>query len=103
MLQGINNGLEYNYQGQLATPGQAILTRERIQELLANLDAKGPMNGVQLPTFTIADVEQMLQGMSRGIQYNYQGLEASPGEPVLTREYLSNLLNQLDPQRGKIN
>lgn len=103
MLQGINNGLEYNYQGQLATPGQAILTRERIQELLAKLDAKGPMNGAQLPTFVVADVERMLQGMDRGIQYNYQGLEATPGEPVLTREYLSTLLKQLDPQRSKIN
>jgi hypothetical protein len=41
MKQGITTGLKYNYQGQLATQGQATLTAGQIDELIAELKAKG--------------------------------------------------------------
>jgi hypothetical protein len=41
MKQGIKNGLQYNYQGQMATQGQATLTAGQIDELIAKLKAKG--------------------------------------------------------------
>jgi hypothetical protein len=41
MKQGITTGLKYNYQGQLATQGQATLTAGQIDELIAKLKSKG--------------------------------------------------------------
>ncbi|XP_053373770.1 uncharacterized protein LOC123532644 isoform X6 [Mercenaria mercenaria] len=101
MKLGIANGLEYNFQGQMALPGQARLTAGRIDELLAKLAAKGPMGGgSQSTNFTIGDVNRMLRGMDQGYFYNFQGLQATGSEERLTRGYLQRLLNQLSPSKG---
>ncbi|XP_060577502.1 uncharacterized protein LOC132734719 isoform X5 [Ruditapes philippinarum] len=101
MKQGIKNGLQYNYQGQMATQGQATLTAGQIDELIAKLKAKGPMIGTgQSTSFTLNDINRMLSGMDGGMSYNYIGQEAQAGEQTLTRDYLTRLLNQLNPQGG---
>jgi hypothetical protein len=41
MVLGMRNGLAYNYQGQIAKPGEPKLTLDQINEMLAQLAAKG--------------------------------------------------------------
>jgi hypothetical protein len=56
----------------------------------------------QSTSFTLNDINRMLSGMDGGMSYNYIGQEAQAGEQTLTRDYLTRLLNQLNPQGGKL-
>lgn len=38
---------------------------------------------------TSDDINRMIAGMERGLIYNYQGVEAAPGDLTLTREQLN--------------
>lgn len=45
--------------------------------------------------FTFDDINRMLTGMDSGLLYNYQGVEAAPGDVTLTREKLNQF--KVDP------
>ena len=45
--------------------------------------------------FTLAQVENMIAGMERGIRYNYEGIPSTQGQPTLTLEQLQRFRNEI--------
>ena len=48
--------------------------------------------------FTMDDIFKMLEGMDRGLKYNYQGTVAKEGEKTLTRDQLEQLMSRINKQ-----
>ncbi|XP_060577542.1 uncharacterized protein LOC132734721 isoform X7 [Ruditapes philippinarum] len=91
MLTGIGQGVAYNIQGRNATAGEPTLTKAQLKQMAKDLLGSSPPEPTRR-NYTVDEISAILDGMDNNKRYNYQGLEASPGDQYLDRGYLTKRL-----------
>lgn len=90
MLDGIERGLQYNYEGMASMSGEPTLSRDELYLLFFKLLATN---------YNVDYVYSMLADMDKGLRYAYNGQLANEGERSWDRRLLEEFLIHLLRQR----
>ncbi|XP_052248367.1 uncharacterized protein LOC127856296 isoform X2 [Dreissena polymorpha] len=91
-------GINFNYQGNPALPGDEILSREMINRMIVQLDPEAILTGGREGTalFTLDALNKMRTEMdSNNARFNFRGEPAQGTDPVLTMEMIDQMIGQI--------